>query len=98
MFVFSNLFLSIADLLDILITLYIWVVIIRAILSWIRFDPYSPITQFLVRVTEPALSRIRRIVPIIAGLDLSPLVLILGLSIAEGFLVNTLRDLAYAIR
>ena len=98
MFVFANLFLAIADLLDIVITLYIWIVVIRVILSWISFDPYSPVVQFLVQATEPVLAKIRRFLPYVGGFDLSPLVLLIGLSLAESFLVNTFRDLAFALR
>lgn len=98
MFVIGNLFLAIAKLLDIVITLYIWIVIIRVILSWVNVDPYNPFVQFLIKITEPALSWIRRFVPNLGGLDISPMILILGLYLAEAFLVNTFRDLAYTFR
>ncbi|MFQ5824033.1 MAG: YggT family protein [bacterium] len=98
MFIFSNLFFAIARILDISITIYIWIVIIRVIISWVNPDPFSPIVQFLVRVTEPLLSRIRRYVPYLGGFDISPIILIFGLYIAEIFLVGTLEDLAYSLR
>ncbi|MFQ5708659.1 MAG: YggT family protein [bacterium] len=97
MFVIANLFLAIANLLDIVLTLYMWMVIVRAVLSWINPDPYNPIVQLLIRSTEPALRRIRAFVPSFGGLDLSPMILILGLYLAESFLVSTFRDLALAI-
>ena len=84
-----------AKLADIAITLYIFIVIARALISWFNVDPANPIVQFLIKATEPVLSRIRNIIPNFGGLDLSPMILIFGLYIAESFLVSTLRDLAY---
>lgn len=98
MFIFSNLFFALAKLFDIVITLYIWIVIIRVVLSWVNPDPHNPIVQFLIRVTEPALSRIRRYVPYLGGFDISPIILIFALYIVEIFLVNTFQDLAYSLR
>ena len=59
----SNLFGDLANLLDLVITIYMWLVIIRVILSWLSVDSYNPFVQFIIRVTEPALSKIRGIVP-----------------------------------
>jgi YggT family protein len=98
MFIFSNLFMSIANLLDIVITVYIWIVIIRVIVSWFNVSPYNPYTQFLIKVTEPALYKIRRLLPDFGGLDLSPMVLILGLYFVQSFLVTTLKQLAHALQ
>ena len=98
MFIFSNLFMSIANLLDVLITIYIWIVIIRVILSWFNINPNSPYVQFLVKITEPVLYKIRRYLPDFGGLDLSPLVLILGLYFVQSFVVTTLRQLAHALQ
>lgn len=98
MFVLSNLFFALASLLDVGITVYIWIVIARALVSWVNADPYNPIVQFLRSVTDPVLQKIRGVLPHFAGLDFSPLVLILVLYVLEGFLVATLRDIALAIR
>lgn len=73
-------------LLDFAITLYIWIVIIRVILSWVNADPYNQIVQFFVRATEPVLSTIRQFIPPVGGLDLSPLVLIFALYIIRNLL------------
>ncbi len=93
----SNLFLALANLLDLVITIYTWLVIIRVILSWLSVDSYNPFVQFIIRVTEPALSKIGRIVPNLGGLDLSPMVLILGLYLAESILVGTFTVLALSM-
>ena len=98
MFIFANLFLALAKLLDLLITLYIWAVIIRVILSWVNADPYNPIVRFLIGITEPVLAKIRQFVPYFGGIDISPMILIIGLYVAEVFLVSTLRDLAFALK
>ena len=98
MFIFANLFMSIANLLNIVITIYIWIVIIRVILSWFNVDPYSPYVQYLVKITEPVLYKIRRYLPDFGGLDLSPLVLIFGLYFIQSFVVATLRQLAQSLQ
>lgn len=75
-----------------LINIYMWVVIIRVLISWINPDPYNPIVQFLRGVTDPALDGIRRFVPRFlwsTGLDFTPLLLILALQI----LVMALRSI-----
>jgi YggT family protein len=99
MFVAGNFVLALARLLEIAITAYIWIIIARALLSWVSPDPYNPIVRFLYRVTEPVLRPIRYRLPTLSmGLDLSPLVLILVLTFLDWFLVSTLRDLALSLR
>ena len=99
MFVAGNFVLALARLLEIAITAYIWVIIARALLSWVNPDPYNPIVRFLYRVTEPVLRPIRYRLPTLSmGLDLSPLVLILVLTFLDWFVVSSLRDLALSLR
>ena len=98
MFIISNRILTIAKIADLLITLYIIVVIVRVILSWVPHNQYSSLVRFVHNVTEPLLIRIRRFVPLLGGFDLSPMILIFGLYIIESFVVQTLHDLAMAIR
>ncbi|CAM3912063.1 YggT family protein [Arcobacter cloacae] len=72
-----------------IIFLYKWVVIISAILTWVRPDPYNPIVQMLYRLTEPAYAFIRRYIPtVVGGMDLAPIILIFGLIFLETFLKN----------
>ena len=72
-----------------IIFLYKWIVIISAILSWVRPDPYNPIVQMLYRLTEPAYAFIRRYIPtVVGGMDLAPIILIFGLIFLETFLKN----------
>ena len=99
MFVLSNFVLALARLAELVINAYIWIIIARAIISWVNPDPSNPIVRFLYRVTEPVLRPIRYRLPTFAmGLDLSPMVLILVLYFLDWFLVSTLRDLALSLR
>ncbi|MEW6429681.1 MAG: YggT family protein [Thermodesulfobacteriota bacterium] len=95
MFVISNFLNSIASLIDFILSAYTWIVIGRAIVSWVNPDPYNPIVRFLHEVTEPLLSRIRRYVPFYGGgMDFSPVILILAIIFLRSFLVPTLHHLA----
>lgn len=98
MFVLSNLVLAIAGALSMILTIYLYIVIGRAIISWVSPDPRNPIVRFLYNATEPLLYRVRRVVPDMGGIDFSPLVVIVGIYFLEGFLVATLRDLAVTLR
>ncbi|MFC1807205.1 YggT family protein [Candidatus Omnitrophota bacterium] len=95
MFILSNLILSIARLLDIVITLFYWLIIIRALVSWVNPDPFNPIVQFLQRATEPVLSPIRKAFRMqFWAIDISPIIAILSLLFLQSFIVKTLADLA----
>lgn len=72
---------SIGTLLDFALSIYSWLVLIRVFLSWVNPDPYNPIVQFLMRTTEPVLEPLRRRIPHIAGMDISPIVALLGISL-----------------
>ena len=99
MFVFSNLLGAIASVLQLILTLYMWIVIARALISWVNPDPYNPIVRFLYNATEPLLYRVRRSLPVFAGgFDLSPLVVLLAIYFLQAFLVSSLRDLAFSLR
>ena len=98
MFLISNFLFALAKLVEILLGVYMWVVIGRAILSWVNPDPYNPIVRFLHDVTEPVLSRIRRYIPVFGGgIDFSPMILILAIYFLMSFLVPTLRHMAASI-
>ena len=91
MFVFGNVILGIAKVLDVVLNIYMWVIIIRALLSWVNPDPYNPIVQMLQRLTDPVLRPIRKLVPVWKiGIDLSPLIAILIIMFLEYALIQTL--------
>ncbi|MCP9453654.1 MAG: YggT family protein [Nitrospira sp.] len=94
MFVVGNILLGLATVLDYVLWLYMWVIIARALISWVNPDPWNPIVQFLDRVTEPVLSPIRRRIGWRMGVDLSPLVAILAITFLQFALVQSLKDLA----
>ncbi len=98
MFVFANLIIAIAQILDIILGFYIWVIIIRALISWVNPDPYNPVVRFLYRVTEPVLYRIRRVVPIMGGMDLSPVIAIFAIIFIRRFFITTMLEIAFRLK
>lgn len=99
MSVVSNLLLALAQLVNLVLQVYFWIIIARAVLSWVNPDPSNPIVRFLYQVTEPVLRPVRRRLPMVAmGLDLSPMVVLLAIYFLEVFLVASLRDLALSLR
>ena len=98
MFMFGNFIKAIADLLNFVLSAYIWIVIARAVISWVNADPYNPVVRFLHQVTDPLLNRIRRFLPAMGGFDLSPMVLIFAIIFLQSFLVPTLRQLAAGLQ
>jgi YggT family protein len=97
MFVLSNLLTAIAKIADILLTIYMYIVIGRAVISWVNPDPYNPIVNFLYRATEPVLSRVRRMIPYLGGMDLSPLVVLLVIYFLKEFVIRSVYLLAYRL-
>ena len=103
MFVAGNVFTALASVLHMLLQAYIWVVIIRSLISWVNPDPWNPIVQMLNRLTDPLLEPIRRKMFRMMGyggmgLDLSPLILIAVVYFLDFFLVGTLTDIGMRMR
>jgi YggT family protein len=98
MFVFANFLYAIAHILNSILTIYMYIVIARAVISWVNPDPYNPIVRFLVRATEPVLYRIRRVLPYMGGLDLSPIIVLFAIFFLQKFLVTTLFDLVNRLK
>ena len=100
MVILANLFSALASILHSVIWMYTWVIIISALLSWVRPDPYNPIVRTLRTLTEPVLWRVRRLLPFtyINGLDLSPVVVILALQFLDLFVVRSLAYLAVSVQ
>lgn len=95
MFVAGNVLQAIAVILDYVLWLYMWVIIARALISWVNPDPWNPIVQFLQRVTEPVLYPIRRRMGFAMGIDLSPIIALLVIVFLQVALVQSLKDLAF---
>ena len=98
MFVFANLIEALATIVSYLLQIYMWVIIIRALISWVNPDPYNPIIRFLYQVTEPVLYPIRRRLPFMGGMDLSPIIVLLAILFLQVFLVKTLNELALRLK
>ena len=95
MFIIGNFLAAIAKILDIALTLYMWIIIARAVISWVNPDPRNPIIRFLNTVTEPVLYRIRRLLPIsFGGIDFSPIIVLLVIIFVQSFLVRSLAEMA----
>ncbi len=90
----ENIIGGLGDIVHSLITVYIWILIIGAVLSWVRPDPYNPIVQIITRLTEPAYLLVRRMMPtVFNGLDLAPIILIIALNVIDVILVSVLNGL-----
>jgi YggT family protein len=99
MFIIGNLIHALAAIIHWALTIYMWLIIARAVISWVNPDPYNPVVRFLYQVTEPVLYRVRRFLPI-GGMpiDLSPVVVLLAIFFLDAFLVRTLEDIAIRMR
>ena len=100
MFIVSNFLASIAQVLDIALTVFYWLMLIRCLISWVNPDPYNSLVQFLYKTTEPVLAPLRRMIPMGwgIGIDISPLIAFLLLLLVKSFLVRTLLDVAARLR
>jgi YggT family protein len=95
MFILGNFIRAVAVILHYVLTFYMWIVIARAVLSWVNPDPYNPIVRIIHNVTEPVLYRIRSRIPVdFGGIDFSPIIVILGVVFLQNFVVNSLFRLS----
>ncbi len=99
MFVFGNLFSSIGSILNMLLSLYFWIIFARVVLSWVRPDPYNPLVRTICRLVDPVTYRISRIIPTRAGMiDFAPFILMLVIMFLQRFLVRTLIEFGEKMR
>ncbi len=95
MFVIGNFLRALATVLDYALIFYMWIVIARAVLSWVSPDPYNPIVRFIHNITEPVLYRVRRWVPFgFTGIDFSPIIVLFIIIFLRIFVIDTLTRLA----
>ena len=98
MFVAGNFLEALAGLLDTVLTLYVWVIVARSVISWVNADPHNPIVRVLCNLTDPVLHRLRQAVPMaFGGIDMAPVVAIVILWFLRAFLVTSLYDLARTV-
>ncbi len=99
MFLVANLILAAGKVGDILLTVYMWIIIIAALISWVNPDPYNPIVRFLHAVTDPVLRRVRRLVGFRTGfIDLSPMIVVLAIMFIKYFVIQSLMEFAYKLK
>jgi YggT family protein len=98
MMILNNFLIAIGKVLDIVLSIYMWIVIARAVLSWVSPDPYNPIVRFIHKVTEPVLYQIRKRIPVnFGGIDFSPIIVFLAIIFLQRFLVHSLYGLAQTL-
>lgn len=95
MFIVGRFLEALAIVIYYVLNLYMYIIIARAVISWVNPDPYNPIVRFLYSITDPVLLAIRRRLPLsFGGMDFSPIVIILAIIFLQKFLVASLQDLA----
>ena len=99
MFVLSNFILAFAKIIDMGLSLYMWIIVARALISWVNPDPYNPIVRFLYRAAEPVMAPIRRWLPLRGlGIDISPIIAIAAIIFLQSFLLRSLIEFAYSLK
>lgn len=95
MFIIGNFLKAVAVVLNYVLHFYMWIIVARAVLSWVNPDPYNPIVRFIHNVTEPVLYRIRTKIPVdFGGIDFSPIIVILGIIFLQNFVISSLLRLS----
>ncbi len=99
MIVVANTMSAIALVLGSLLSLYFWIVIIAAVLTWVRPDPYNPIVRTLRALTEPVFYRVRKWLPFTysSGMDFSPVVVLLAIELFNRIVVASLAQYAMTL-
>jgi YggT family protein len=98
MYIIGYFLMAVAKVLDIVLIAMMWIVIIRAVLSWVNPDPFNPIVKFINNVTEPVLYPIRTKLPVnYGGIDFSPMLVFIAVIFLRTFLVNSLSRIALSM-
>lgn len=95
MFIIGNFLNALSIILHYGLTIYMWIIVARAVISWVNPDPYNPIVRFLYQATEPVLERIRRTLPLpMTGIDFTPIIVFVIIIFLDNFLVRTIKEIA----
>jgi YggT family protein len=98
MYIIGYFIMAVAKVLDVILIAYMWVVVARAVLSWVNPDPFNPIVRFIHNVTEPVLYQVRTRIPVnFGGMDLSPIVVFAVIIFFRTFVVNSLNQMALSM-
>ncbi|MER3447239.1 MAG: hypothetical protein C4291_10515 [Candidatus Dadabacteria bacterium] len=98
MSVLGNLIMALAQVIHLLLNVYMLIIVARAIISWVSPDPYNPIVNFLYRATDPVLRYVQRIIPPLGGIDISPILVLLVIVFLDQFLVGSLREFGFRLK
>ncbi len=99
MLILGNFIIAIANILDIALGIYKWIIIIAAVVSWVNPDPYNPIVRLLYRATEPVLRPVRNLIGARLGpIDISPLIVIVAIIFAQMFILKSLIEFGYKLK
>ena len=98
MIILANILLGTAQILHGLIFFFNILIFAAVVMSWVSADPRNPLVQFVRNTTDPLFSRVRRHIPPIGMLDLSPLVVIFGLMLVDAVIVNSMMDYGQVLR
>jgi YggT family protein len=97
-FILANLVIGIGQTLHYIINIYLFIVVARAVISWVNPDPYNPIVRLLYMATEPVLRYVRRILPIFSGIDFSPIIVMVALFFLDQVFVQSIIDYGYRLK
>jgi len=96
--IIGSLLRAVATFIHLGLMIYLWCIIIRAVLSWLSPDPYHPAVQFLYRITDPVFYRVRQIIPLdFGGIDFSPIIIIFIIYTVDELTVNIVGGLAASL-
>jgi len=98
MIILGNFIIALANILDLALTIYSFIIIIGVVLSWVNPDPYNPIVRFIYGITEPLLRPIRKLLKLRLPIDLSPLILLLIIYFLQKFLIQSLIELGFKLK
>lgn len=99
MYILGNIMIGLGNVLDILLSIYMWIVIVGALISWVNPDPYNPIVRFLRAATYPLFSWLRRRIPLaFGGIDLSPIIVIAAIVFLRYALARTIIETGYKLK
>ncbi len=98
MFVLGNLINALAQIVSLALTVYMWIIIVSALISWVNPDPYNPVVKFLRKASEPVLKPIRNTLGLKMQIDISPIIALLAIMFLQNFVVASLIDLAHRMK
>lgn len=96
MIIMANTLSAVAMLLKTFLNLYFWIVVVSALITWVKPDPYNPVVRILRALTEPVFYRVRKWLPFTyaAGIDFSPVIVLVAIELVNRIVVKSLAEYA----